>query len=57
MKPEEEENVEILEDIDTVELLTEDQKNAKTLVCLRCPCKILPKNIGSNFTIFDRKNF
>ena len=35
-----------LENIDTTELLNEDQKNAKALICLRCPSKILPKDVG-----------
>ena len=46
MRPEEEEVV-TLEDLDTKDLINEEQKNAKSLVCLRCPSKILPKNMGA----------
>ena len=46
MRPEEEEVV-TLEDLDTKDLINEEQKNAKNLVCLRCPSKILPKNMGA----------
>ena len=46
MRPEEEEVV-TLEDLDTKDLINEEQKNAKNLVCLRCPSKILPKNTGT----------
>ena len=46
MRPEVEEVV-TLEDLDTKDLINEEQKNAKNLVCLRCPSKILPKNMGA----------
>ena len=46
MRPEEEEVV-TLEDLDTKDLINEEQKNAKNLVCLRCDSKILPKNMGA----------
>jgi len=46
MRPEEEEVV-TLEDLDTTDLINEEQKNAKNLACLRCDSKILPLNMGA----------
>ena len=46
MRPEEEEVV-ILEDLDTTDLINDEQKNAKYLCCPRCDSKILPPNTGA----------
>ena len=35
-----------VEALDTSELIDSDNKNAKSLTCLRCPSKILPKQTG-----------
>ena len=46
MRPEDEEVV-TLEDMDTKDLINDEQKNSKCLTCLRCDSKILPQNMGT----------
>jgi len=38
---------ESVEKVDTTDLISEDQRNAKGLVCPRCDSKILPSNKGA----------